>query len=62
MHKYVYTENYIAKALQISPQTVSRRIHTDSFTFDEIRALKRIFAKYDLELVGEVKTKVKIKR
>jgi transcriptional antiterminator len=56
----LYDANSLAYALQISPQTLSRRIYTNQWKLEEIRALKRIFAKCGFELVGEVKSKVSI--
>jgi len=60
MFDYSYNETMIAGELDCSPQTVSRGISLNCFTFDQIRALKRLFKKYDEELVGEVKQKVDI--
>lgn len=62
MRQKCYNEILLAKELDVSPQTISRLIHTDDWHIDQIRALKRIFASRGVKLVGEVKQEVKIKR
>lgn len=60
-HHY-QNEQTIAKELQISNQELSRLKYSNDWHIDQIRALKRLFKKYDVELVGDVKRKVIIKR
>lgn len=51
MHQKAFSEKYLSKELDISPDTASRRIKFNDWRFDEIRAIKRIFKRYDLSLV-----------
>lgn len=60
MLQFSYNELMIAKELDISPQTVSSRLYTNQWLFDEIRAIRRLFKRYNLDLFVNVKQKVKI--
>lgn len=60
MLKFSYNEKMIAKELDISPQTVSARLHTNDWRRDEISAIIRLFKRYRLDLFVNVKHKVKI--
>jgi len=49
-YKEYYNKKELAKKLDISPQTLSRRIYSNDWLFDELRALKRLFKQYGLTL------------
>jgi len=49
-HQKGYNDLMIADKLQISPQTVSKRIDMNDWRFDEIRGLKSLFRIYGLTL------------
>lgn len=50
MRQYGYNQKMMSKELDIAAYTFSRRIITDEWLFDEIRALKRIFKKHNVFL------------
>lgn len=49
MHQDGWDVKQIAKDVDMSPQTFSRRIKLNDWLFDEIRALKRLFARRGYE-------------
>lgn len=62
MYKYAYDEKYIAVELEMSPQTVSQRIKLNDWRNDEKRALRRLFRKFGVVLIGAAKKKIGIMR
>ena len=60
MLQYSYTEKMIANQLNISPKTVSTRLHTNEWLRDEMRLLKRLFKRFKLDLIINVSQKIKI--
>jgi predicted transcriptional regulator len=51
LHQNAYSEKDLSKELNISPQTISNRIKMNNFRFDETRAIKSLFNRYNLKLI-----------